>query len=145
MPKVADLQAFSAFRVCICRKLRHPPRSHLDTNNRNSEGGVTFTWGFTPPRDFYPYYTVYTSESILNKAVHSFLYFISFFHSFNNTIQYQKQWTFIYICGMLFIIILGVSLYMDNTQNFPFISCISPKWQIADYNHQSPFGLTPNF
>ena len=54
MPKVADLRAFSAFRVRICRKLRHPPSLYLDTNNRNSKGEVTFAWGFTPPYDFYP-------------------------------------------------------------------------------------------
>ena len=57
--KVADLRAFSAFRVRICRGRRHPPRSHFDTNNRNSKGGVTFTWDFTPPYDFYPTPTVF--------------------------------------------------------------------------------------
>ena len=47
--KVPYLRDFQAFRVRICRLRRHPPRLHLDTNNRNSKGGITFTWGFTPP------------------------------------------------------------------------------------------------
>ena len=51
MPYLRD---FQAFRVRICRVKKHPPRLHLDTNNRNSKGGVTFIWGFTPPYDFYP-------------------------------------------------------------------------------------------
>ena len=34
---------------------------------------------------------------------------------------------------------------MSNAQNFPFIGCVNPEWQIADYGHQSLFGLIPNF
>ena len=59
IPLLKFIVRFSYKDVFICRGRRHPPRSHPDTNNRNSKGGVTFIWGFTQPYDFYPFCTVY--------------------------------------------------------------------------------------
>ena len=60
MLKVPCLRAFQAFRVRICRKLRHLPRSHTLIQTIETLRVVTFTWGFTPPLypSVYPFYPI---------------------------------------------------------------------------------------